>query len=132
MEEALVVLQSLEGRYTLSQLQDELNSYLFSSTDKEGQAMIARGEVLQVLVTVMDVDRSMMMSDAEIESLISRIEGVQGVRVNAVLFRDCIVEYGRSIIGLLEVTKNLLHDNRLSNQGTRMFQITVTSPAELS
>jgi hypothetical protein len=129
MEEALAVLQSLEGR-ALSQLQDDLDSHLFSSIDEEERSIVTRGEVLQVLVTVMDADRSMMMSDAEIESLISSIGGVRGVQVNAVLFRDCIVEHGRSIVGLLEVTRNLLHDKRASNDVTSIFQF--STPVELT
>jgi hypothetical protein len=85
-----------------------------------------RGQVLQLLVAAMDADRSMMLSDAEINSLVVNIEGVRGVRVNAVHFRDCIVEHGRSIEGLMHVTKHLLQD-RPSNSGTQLFHFTTTA-----
>jgi hypothetical protein len=138
MEEALGILQSLQGRCSLAQLQDDLTAHrarLASSKDNDAVHVARiRGELIRRIVRAMDAgDRTvsaatasstastLMLSDAEIESLISGMEGVRGVRVHPVLIRDCIVEHGRSIVGLVHVMKHLL-DNRSSD----MFRFSPT------
>jgi hypothetical protein len=131
MEEALGIVQSLQGRGSLAQLHEDLDAHhaMWASNkdnDEEAHVTRIRGEVIRRIVRAMEAgDRTgatattassftLMMSDAEIDSLISGIEGVRGVRVHPVLVRDCIVEHGRSIVGLVQVVKHLLVDDSSS------------------
>jgi hypothetical protein len=127
MEEALGIVQSLQGRGSLAQLHEDLDAHhaMWASNKDTEEAHVTRirGEVIRRIVRAMDAGErtgamttttsssTLMMSDAEIDSLISGIEGVRGVRVHPVLVRDCIVEHGRSIVGLVHVVKHLLVDD---------------------
>jgi hypothetical protein len=135
MEEALGIVQSLQGRGSLTQLHEDLDAHhaMWASNKDNDEAHVTRlrGEVIRRIVRAMDAgDRTgatatttsptnLMLSDAEIDSLISGIEGIRGVRVHPVLVRDCIVEHGRSIAGLVQVVKHLL----LDDSSSEMFRV---------
>jgi hypothetical protein len=136
VEEALGIVQSLQGRGSLAQLHEDLDAHhaMWASNKDSEEAHVTRlrGEVILRIVRAMDAGErtgatatttspsaNLMLSDAEIDSLISSIEGVRGVRVHPVLVRDCIVEHGRSIVGLVQVVKHLLVDDSSSE----MFRV---------
>lgn len=83
-----------------------------------------KAEVLHHLVTValaMDKDRNMILSNEEIDELIQAIESVNGVRLKEKLLRKMIIDYGRSLTGIMEVARNLVNDNVLDDESLFSF-----------
>jgi len=119
MEETLETLQSMKGR-SLESLQEELAE---SREIASQMKLNARSQVLQLLISVMlncDNDGDLILSDAEIDSLIENTEAINGVQVNEDLLRDEIIKHGRSLVAVMEVTRNLIMSGqkRCEDKGT--------------
>lgn len=117
MEETLETLQSLEGQ-SIQELQDQLED---SKRVLDQMNKNVTGEVLQNLISVMlacDNDGDLLLSDAEIDTLIDNLEATQGVQLKEDMFRQAIIDNGRSLAAVMEVTRNLLCGKELSSEQT--------------
>ena len=117
MEETLETLQSLEGQ-SIQELQNQLED---SKRVLDQMNKNVTGEVLQNLISVMlacDNDGDLLLSDAEIDTLIDNLEATQGVQLKEDMFRQAIIDNGRSLAAVMEVTRNLLCGKELSSEQT--------------
>lgn len=68
------------------------------------------GNLFDVLLTS-DVDGNGVMSDGEINDLITKMEKMNDVNFNDELVTETIINHGRSIDAIMELTKNLLSED---------------------
>jgi len=83
-----------------------------------------RANVLQNLLQVVirsDKDESMTIEEHEIDDLISRIKGINGVEVNESRFKDAITSAGGSLQCVMDIIRNLMDDN--VSEGDEIFII---------
>jgi hypothetical protein len=98
MQEKLKTIQSAQGASLdelEKQLQDTKNIY-------NRMELNLQGEILQNLLSVImacDNDGDQLMDDDDIERLIHKIEGIQGVDLRDDMIRKKIVDCGRSLNG---------------------------------
>lgn len=123
MQNTLETIRAVEG-----QSLDELEKQLETSKeilDKMQDNLMA--DILQNLITVVlgcDKDGDMMLADEEIDSLILKMEGVQGIDLKQDLLRTKLVEKGRSLNAVLDVCKNVLDDDVPADQNIFSFMET--------
>jgi hypothetical protein len=82
------------------------------------------GDILQNLISVVltvDKDGDSALSDTEINELILKFEGMQGVNLKEDLLRKKLTEQGRSLHSIMEVAKNLLDDECPPDQNIFTF-----------
>ena len=82
------------------------------------------GDILQNLISVVltvDNDGDSVLSDPEIDDLIAKIEGMQGVDLKEDLLRKKLTEQGRSLNAIMDVAKNLLDDECPPDQNIFTF-----------
>jgi hypothetical protein len=73
-----------------------------------------KAELLQNMMTViltMDRDGNMILSNEEIDELIQAMEGIHGTQVDEERLKKLIIDQGRSLMGVMEVARNLLRDD---------------------
>ncbi|CAB9501481.1 expressed unknown protein [Seminavis robusta] len=110
MEKTLEVVQSMRG-----DCQQGLEEIL--KTEREIAAKTKSNVKNDLLGNIMeislncDLDGDMKMSDDEVEAVIQKIEGINGVDVREEKFRAMIENHGRDILSLMDVAKNLLSDD---------------------
>jgi hypothetical protein len=71
------------------------------------------GNILQNLISVVlncDKDGDMVLSDEEIDTIILKMEGINGIDLNDELLREALVQNGRSLNAILDVARNALDD----------------------
>jgi len=81
-----------------------------------------KASVLQNLLSVIlrsDTDGDLVIDEAEIASLVRRIQNISGVNVNEDRFRQAIS--GKSVQAVMEIVKNLLNDDTPPDQ--RIFEL---------
>lgn len=98
MQQTLDTVRAVEGQSI-----DELERQLQESRNiLDSMQDNLRGDVLQSMVTVllaMDTNRDGEMTDEEMDALIRKIEGIQGVDLKEGLLRQKLVENGRTMNG---------------------------------
>jgi hypothetical protein len=73
-----------------------------------------KAELLHNLVTValaMDKDGNRILSNEEIDEIVQTAKSIQGVRLKENLLRRKIIDYGRSVTGVMEVARYLVKDD---------------------
>jgi len=155
MEEALETLQSLQQQqhrdgktsgsaFSIQELQDQLEEsqkVLAAMNSGGNNRNTTTGELLQHLIAAMlvcenksdeeeDGDNLVLLSDEDIDALVDSLEATPGVRhVNEHLLRQIMVEEGRSLTALMEITKNLLLSTS-QQQGDDDDELPVQIPEE--
>eukprot|EP00934_Nitzschia_sp_Nitz4_P003487 Nitzschia sp. Nitz4//NODE_444_length_18484_cov_71.934560//8151//9143//NITZ4_additional_000058-RA//1//CDS//3329531899//3477//frame0 len=106
-KEKLDTLQGVQGT-SLDKLEKQLEE-----TRKIHQQMKSsvQGEILNNLIEialVCDADGDMILSDEEIDHIISKMESIHGIDIDNEKIRAMINENGRSLDAVMELVKNLL------------------------
>lgn len=73
-----------------------------------------QGDILNNLIEVAlacDTDENMVLSDAEIDGAISKLESIHGVNVDNEVIRKVLVQNGRSLDAIMDLIRNLLRDD---------------------
>lgn len=110
MEDTLVVIQKDENA-AVGKLQSQLEKSRNILNDIETNTM---GIVIQNIVSVVlssDKDGDFLMNQNEIDSMIIRIERIQGVEINDGLFKKKIMERGNNVDAVINLIKDLLDDD---------------------
>jgi hypothetical protein len=63
------------------------------------------------IVLAADQDKDFLLSDDEIEEIISRVESIHGVQIKEDMFRQRIIDNGRSIKSIMMCARNLMVEN---------------------
>ena len=109
MEETLSTLQSVQGQSV-----DELERQLQESKDILARIKTnQKGALLQNLVNVLlgaDQDGNMMLSDEDIDNLITRLEKLHNINIDDEKVRKVIVDNGRSIEAVMKLARSALED----------------------
>lgn len=72
-----------------------------------------KAAVLHTLMTVaLAMDTDGILSNEEIDELIDALRGIRGVRIKENMLRKMIIDNGRSLMGVMEVARNLVHDDK--------------------
>ena len=104
MEETLSTLQSVQGQSV-----DELERQLQESKDILSRMKTnEKGQVLQNLISVLlnaDEDGNMELSDADIDKVIARLEGLSNVNFDDYKIRKFILDHNRSIEAVMEIAR---------------------------
>jgi hypothetical protein len=98
MQEKLKTIQSAQGA-SLDELEKQLQE---TKNIYNRMELNLQGEILQNLLSVImacDNDGDQLMDDDDIERLIHKIEGIQGVDLRDDMIRKKIVDCGRSLNG---------------------------------
>jgi hypothetical protein len=98
LQQKLETIQSVQGA-SLEELEKQLQD---SRVIAKKMSQNLQGDILQNLISVVlacDQDGDMTMSDAEIDDLIAKLEGVHGIQLKEDLIRSKIIEMGRSLNG---------------------------------
>jgi hypothetical protein len=98
MQEKLKTIQSAQGA-SLDELEKQLQE---SKNIYNRMELNLQGEILQNLLSVImacDNDGDQLMDDDDIERLIHKLEGIQGVDLKDEMIRKKIVDCGRSLNG---------------------------------
>jgi len=120
MQQTLDTVRSIEGQ-SIDELERQLEE---SRTILDSMQDNLRGDILQNLISVVltvDNDDDSTLSTVEIDKLIARIEGIQGVDLKEDLLRKKLVENGRSLNAIMEVAKNLLDETTPDDQNIFHF-----------
>lgn len=110
MQRTLETVRAVEGQ-SIDELErqlEESRQILDSMEDN------LQGDILQNLISVVltvDKDGDMILTPAEMDDLILKMEGIQGVDFKEDLLRQKLVEHGSSLNAIMEVAKNLLDDD---------------------
>ena len=110
LEQALDVLTQTQGQ-SIAAFEEQVNENR-EILSKMQQNL--KGNVLQNLLQVVirsDQDENMTIEEDEIDELISRIRGINGVDVHEDRFRDAITKSGGSLQCVMDIIKNLMADN---------------------
>jgi hypothetical protein len=100
LQQKLETIQSVQGA-SLEELEKQLQD---SRVIAKKMSQNLQGDILQNLISVVlacDQDGDFHMSDAEIDDLIAKLEGVHGIQLKEDLIRSKIIEMGRSLNGTL-------------------------------
>jgi hypothetical protein len=109
MQRTLETVRAVEGQ-SIDELErqlEESRQILDSMEDN------LQGDILQNLISVVltvDKDGDMILTTAEMDDLIIKMEGIQGVDFKEELLRQKLLEHGSSLNAIMEVAKNLLDD----------------------
>lgn len=120
MQQTLDTVRSIEGQ-SIDELERQLEE---SRTILDSMQDNLRGDILQNLISVVltvDNNDDSTLSTVEIDKLIARIEGIQGVDLKEELLRKKLVENGRSLNAIMEVAKNLLDETTPDDQNIFHF-----------
>jgi hypothetical protein len=123
MQNTLETVRAVEGQ-SLDELQKQLDTSKEILDHMQDNLM---ADILQSLITVVlacDKDGDSILSDEEINSLIEKMEGVQGIDLKQDLLRAKLVEQGRSLNAILNVCKNVLDDDVPADQNIVSFMET--------
>merc|ERR1712150_370122 len=80
------------------------------------------GDVLNNLITVLlnvDTDGDMILGDAEIDSLITQLEGLHGVALKNDVLKEFIISHGRSVDAIMDVCREFLSNQDTSHDTKR-------------
>ena len=55
-----------------------------------------------------DQDGDLIIDDDELEDVIEKMDNIKGVRVNKDLFRQAIIQQGRSLDAIMAIVRNLI------------------------
>jgi hypothetical protein len=108
--------QTLEDVKTLNIASlDEIQTHLEESKQVlREMARNRKAELLHNLVTValaMDKDGNRILSNEEIDEIVVTTKSIQGVRLRENVLRRTIIDYGRSVAGVMEVARNLVKED---------------------
>ncbi|KAL7536092.1 hypothetical protein ACHAWF_009442 [Thalassiosira exigua] len=120
VEQALDVITQTQGMSIEAfeeQVQD--NRDILSKMQSNLKANVLQN-LLQVVIRS-DKDEDMTIEDAEIDDLINRIKGINGVQVNESRFRDAITSSGGSLQCVMDIIRSLMDEN--SSEGDGIFTI---------
>ena len=109
MEKALSTIQAAEGK-SIDDLEKQLETTqeIYDSMETN-----LNGDILQNLINIVlsvDNDGDMILDDDEIQELIFKFEGLNGVDLDDDKFRQVIIDNGRSLNAIMELVRNLLED----------------------
>lgn len=107
LEETVSTLQSLQGN-SVTALEQQLQE---SKNILASMKINTQGQILQNLIGVLlatDVDQNMLLSDAEIQQLISNLEQVENIQLDENLIKSTIIEQGRSVAAVMEIARNVM------------------------
>jgi uncharacterized coiled-coil protein SlyX len=106
-KEKLDIIQSVQGQ-SLNELEKQLvESRKILSSMKDTLV----GDILQNLMTVVlaaDDNGDMLLSDIEIDELVTNFEDLQGLDLNNDTIKKVIIGKGRSVAALMDMVKILL------------------------
>jgi hypothetical protein len=85
-----------------------------------------RGDIVQTLISLVlaiDHDGDMCLSDAEIDSLIHKMEEMSSDQFDFkdALLRKKLIEHGRSLNAIMEIIKNLMDENTAPDESIFAF-----------
>jgi uncharacterized protein YoxC len=109
MSSTLDAVRETEGK-TLDELEQQLEQSRQIFNSMQDNLM---GNILQNLISVVlncDKDGDMVLSDEEIDTIILKMEGINGIDLNDELLREALVQNGRSLNAILDVARNALDD----------------------
>lgn len=98
MSSTLDAVRETEGK-TLDELEQQLEQSRQIFNSMQDNLM---GNILQNLISVVlncDKDGDMVLSDEEIDTIILKMEGINGIDLNDELLREALVQNGRSLNG---------------------------------
>jgi len=106
LEDTLEAVNALQGE-SVQKLQEQLQD---SREILKNMNQNRRATILQNLVTVLlatDENQDMLLSDPEIDSLIQKLEGINGVELKEDRVRQTIIEQGRSVGAIMQVAREV-------------------------
>lgn len=120
VEQALDTITSMQGQ-SIEALEEQVedNREILSKMQSNLKANVLQN-LLQVVIRS-DKDADMDIEGEEIEELIKRLEGINGVEVHKDRFRDAINYAGGSLQSVMDIIKNLMADE--SSAGNEIFTI---------
>lgn len=115
VEQALETITSMQGQ-SIEALEEQVedNRDILSKMQSNLKANVLQN-LLQVVIRS-DRDADMDIEGDEIEDLIKRIEGINGVEIHKDRFRDAINNAGGSLQSVMDVIKNLMADDSSVDQ----------------
>lgn len=122
MSQTLDTIRAVEG-----QSMEELERQLKESEQILDQMQDnLRGDIVQTLISLVlaiDHDGDMCLSDAEIDSLILKIEEMSSGQFDFkdALLRKKLIEHGRSLNAIMEIIKNLMDENTAPDESIFAF-----------
>jgi hypothetical protein len=110
MEDTLETLQSVQG-VSMVELEEQLQESkdILNTMDRDLQSEIVRALVGVILAA--DTDKDFLLSDAEIDDIIHKMEAIHGVQLKEDLLKSIVIEQGRSIKSIMAVARNLMIEN---------------------
>jgi uncharacterized protein YbjQ (UPF0145 family) len=120
VEQALDTITQMQGQ-SIEALEEQVedNRDILSKMQSNLKANVLQN-LLQVVIRS-DKDQDMDIEGDEIEDLIKRIEGINGVEVHKDRFRDAINNAGGSLQSVMDIIKNLMADD--SSDDNQIFHI---------
>ncbi|GAX09575.1 hypothetical protein FisN_19Lh071 [Fistulifera solaris] len=104
---------------------DEIRTHLEESKQVlREMARNRKAELLHNLVTValaMDKDGNRILSNEEIDEIVQTAKSVHGVRLKENLLKRTIIDYGRSVTGVMEVARYLVRDDVSEEENIFLF-----------
>lgn len=120
MEETLATIRQSESKGL-----DELEAQLVESQEiLDMMEQNLQSVVLQNLINIVfacDLDGDQNIGDDELETLITKLKHVSGVRLKEDLFKTKIVEGGRSLNAVMDIIRNLMSEDIPDEQ--RIFDL---------
>jgi hypothetical protein len=110
MSSTLDAVRETEGK-TLDELEQQLEQSRQIFNSMQDNLM---GNILQNLISVVlncDKDGDMVLSDEEIDTIILKMEGINGIDLNDELLREALVQNGRSLNGKNTLSCHWLYGN---------------------
>mmetsp|Transcript_36588 Transcript_36588/g.67693 ORF Transcript_36588/g.67693 Transcript_36588/m.67693 type:complete len:255 (-) Transcript_36588:453-1217(-) len=110
LEETLETIKKSETK-NIDQLEKQLEEQKAILSKMKGNL---KSTIMQNLLTTLfaiDLDGDMILSDDEIDLLITKIENLYGVDLKDDMFRAMIVGSGRDINAVMEILKNLMDES---------------------
>lgn len=109
VEQALDTITSMQGQ-SIQALEEQVedNRDILSKMQSNLKANVLQN-LLQVVIRS-DRDADMDIEGDEIEDLMKRIEGINGVEIHKDRFRDAISSAGGSLQSVMDIIKNLMSD----------------------
>jgi hypothetical protein len=110
MEDTLETLQSVQG-VSMVELEGQLreSQEIWNTLDRDLQSEIVRALVGVILGA--DTDQDFLLSDAEIDDIIHKMEAIHGVQLKEDLLKSIVIEQGRSIKSIMALARNLMQEN---------------------
>lgn len=110
VEQALDVITQTQGQSIEAfEEQVEDNREILSKMQSNLKANVLQN-LLQVVIRS-DKDNDLTIEDNEIDDLINRFKGINGVEINEDRFRDAITSSGGSLDCVMNIIRNLMDDN---------------------